>query len=234
MSTPEKPTPYHSLAVSLWRGWVRPLTLIVLGLFAFRSVVLDWNVVPTGSMNPTIVEGDRILVNKLAYDLKVPFLGWQVVRWGGPARGDIIVFDPPGEPDRYVKRVVAVGGDRVELRDNVLFINGQPAEYSDVASDVRAVRDWRPGWVGVEAVAGRAHAVLLGGDTPGPTSFGPVVVPEGHYFVMGDNRDNSKDSRYFGFVPRANIHGRVGRVALSLDPADARQVRWPRTGLALA
>src|SRR5262249_25125047 len=94
-----------------------------------RSAVLDWNVVPTGSMNPTILEGDYILVNKLAYDIRLPFVGLSLTRCEDPARGDIVVFEPPGERDRYVKRIVGVPGDVVELRDNRLYVNGEPAEY---------------------------------------------------------------------------------------------------------
>src|SRR5262245_29003965 len=90
----------------LWRGWVRPFLIVAAVLFAFRSSVIDWNVVPTGSMKPTILEGDYILVNKFAYDLRVPFLGWPLHERGAPQRGDIVVFHPPGENLLYVKRVV--------------------------------------------------------------------------------------------------------------------------------
>src|SRR5262245_16450104 len=98
-------------------------------MFAFRSSVLDWNVVPTGSMKPTILEGDYIVVNKLAYDVRVPFLGTPLVQRASPARGDVVVFLPPGEDQLYVKRVVGVPGDVVEMRDNRLLINGRPAVY---------------------------------------------------------------------------------------------------------
>jgi signal peptidase I len=227
-----RPVEYRpSLLRAAWR-WLRPLAIATAVLFAFRSAAVDWNVVPTGSMQPTIVEGDYIVVNKLAYDLKVPFAGWQLLRWGGPQRGDIVVFDPPGERERYVKRVVAVPGDLLELRDNHLFLNNQPARYTPLEAgqgrgDRDAVRRAR------ETVAGRTHAIQLADDPPGPASFGPVVVPPRHYFVMGDNRDNSKDSRFFGFVSRERIVGRVGRVLLSLDPLLGKQPRWARFGLAL-
>ncbi len=212
---------------ALWKGWLRPLLLVGTALVLFRSVVLDWNVVPTGSMNPTIVEGDYIVVNKLAYDFKLPFVGWKLLRWAGPARGDIIVFDPPGEQERYVKRVIGVPGDRLEMRDNRLFVNGRPARYRG-----RAVG--RGGdWIGDDQIAGRSHRVRFSADAAGAASFGPVVVPPGRYFVLGDNRDNSKDSRYFGFVDRERIIGRVGRVLLSLNPFLGQQPRWARFGLAL-
>jgi signal peptidase I len=214
----------------VWR-WLRPMAVAAVVLFTFRSAAVDWNVVPTGSMKPTIVEGDYILVNKLAYDLKVPFLGWNLLRWGGPRRGDIVVFDPPGESERFVKRVVGMPGDHLELRDNRLFINGHPARYTP-----RGAGQGSPGsafWLGRESVAGRSNDIQLSKDQPGPASFGPVIVPPRHYFVLGDNRDNSKDSRSFGFVARERIVGRVGRVLLSLDPFVGKQPRWARFGMAL-
>jgi signal peptidase I len=224
MSGPAEPPPSPLRAA--WR-WFRPLLIMALVLLAFRSTVLDWNVVPTGSMKPTIVEGDWVVVNKLAYDLQVPFLGWKLWHRGGPRRGDIVIFDPPGETDRFVKRVVAVPGDRVEMRDNRLFINGQPARYVPLPAATDG------DWLGRETIGGRSHLVLLSAEQPGPSTFGPVVVPPGHYFMLGDNRDNSKDSRFFGFVSRERIVGRVGRVLLSLDPLLGRQPRWARFGLTL-
>jgi signal peptidase I len=213
----------------VWR-WLRPVVITALVVFAFRSTVLDWNVVPTGSMNPTIVEGDWVLVNKLAYDFKVPLLGRTLFRWGGPQRGDIVIFDPPGEKDRFVKRVVAVPGDVVELRDNQLFLNGKPARYSPLSGEQGPPTG---DWLGQETISGRSHLVHLTEGVPSPSTFGPVTVPPGHYFMLGDNRDNSKDSRYFGFVARERIVGRVGRVLLSLDPLAVLHPRWARFGLAL-
>src|SRR5262249_61738075 len=111
-ATPEKP------AGGIWREWLRPLLVVLVVLFAVRSAVADWNDVPTGSMKPTILEGDRIFVNKLAYDLKVPFLGWRLIRWADPNRGDIIVFRSPADGTRLVKRVVGVPGGTIPLIDN--------------------------------------------------------------------------------------------------------------------
>lgn len=222
-----------ALLTRFWRGYVRPFLLTALALFAFRSTAFDWNFVPTGSMKPTILEWDVVAVNKLAYDVKVPFLGWRLWQRGGPARGDIVVFDPPGIRDRYVKRVVGLPGDTLELRDNRLLVNGRPAEYRPLPG--ASAGGEAPGldWLGIEAVAGRAHAVMLSGGQPGVSSFGPVEVPTGHYFVMGDNRDNSADSRSFGFVPRERLAGRVARVLVSLDPARGYAPRWERWGRAL-
>src|SRR4051794_2376136 len=108
-----------------WEEWVRPFATILLVLCAMRSSLADWNDVPTGSMRPTILEGDRIFVNKLAYDLKVPFTTLRLARWSEPARGEVVVFFSPANGDRLVKRVVGLPGDTVELRANQLWINGQ-------------------------------------------------------------------------------------------------------------
>ena len=104
----------------IWREWVRPVIPVVAVLLVVRSAVADWNDVPTGSMKPTILEGDRIFVNKLAYDLKVPFTGWSLWSFDGPGRGDIVVFFSPDNGTRMVKRVVGLPGDTLELRRNRL------------------------------------------------------------------------------------------------------------------
>jgi len=124
---------------------------VALFLSLFRSMVLDWNVVPTGSMKPTILEGDYIFVNKLAYGLKVPFTSSRLFSWSEPDRGDIVVFAPPGETDRYVKRVVGLPGDRLEMRDNQLCVNGAPCRYRELGRS--APPTWRrcraaTGWGG--------------------------------------------------------------------------------------
>ena len=191
--------------------------------------MLDWNVVPTGSMKPTIVEGDYILVNKLAFDLRLPLTGGRLLFWSDPKRVTaIVVFDPPGERDRYVKRIVGVPGDVLELRDNRLFVNGKPARYQELdpgQNAGRRPRDATPDndCPGMETVAGRAHAVMLSPDSDSMTSFEPLVVPPGQYFVMGDNRDNSKDSRYFGFVSRDRIIGTLLCGISSLSRSRASQ-----------
>jgi signal peptidase I len=237
-SSPAPPAASRPSAIQrFWRNWLRPFVIVAAVMIALRSSIVDWNVVPTGSMKPTIVEGDYIFVNKLAYDLRVPLTGQPLWTLGDPRRGDIVVFTPPGERDRFVKRIVGVPGDVIEMRDNRLLVNGRPAKYHDLAADLHVdARAESPDgdWFGQEIVAGRAHAVMLSGDNASLTSFDPVVVPEGHYFVMGDNRDNSKDSRVFGFVSRDRIVGRVGRIAVSLDPAQHHAPRWHRFFQALA
>jgi signal peptidase I len=205
--------------VRLWNGWIKPFLIILIVAGAVRSAIADWNDVPTGSMKPSIIEGDRIFVNKLAYDLKVPFTLWRVARWAEPARGDVVVFFEPVHEQRYVKRVIGRPGDVIELRDNRLIVNGHAIEYE--------TRSRENGRVLVdEDLDGRTHAVALMPGTVSLSDYGPITVPEGQYFLMGDNRDQSFDSRYFGFVDRDRIVGRATRIIFSVDSG-----RWyaPRT-----
>lgn len=112
---------------AFWREWARPLLTVLLITCSIRSAIADWNDVPTGSMKPTILEGDRVFVNKLAYDLKIPFTTRHLAEWSDPRRGDIVVFFSPADGTRMVKRVIGLPGDRIELARNQLFVNGSPA-----------------------------------------------------------------------------------------------------------
>jgi signal peptidase I len=176
----------------------------------FRSAIADWNTVPTGSMKPTILEGDRILVNKMAYDLRLPFTHISLMKRADPARGDIIIFDSEAADKRLVKRVIGLPGDVVAMRDNQLWINGATLTYSDDPSAVGKSDK-------IEHLLGVEHRVRwLGSDTR-LSSFRPVKVPPNHYLVLGDNRNNSADSRVIGFVPRSEIVGRSRHLVISLN-----------------
>jgi len=191
----------------------------LVALAAFRTTVADWHDVPTGSMEPSIEPGDRIVVNNLAYQLQAPFLGWHLVEWSDPQRGDVVVCYSPANGQRLVKRVIGVPGDTVEMRRNVLLINGRAANYH-----------WDNLLSGTESLpAGKPHPVQLIPAMPSRRSFAPLTVPAGEFYVMGDNRDNSLDSRYFGFVDRGQIVGRAIGIAFSLDPDHHRTPRWDRT-----
>lgn len=219
------------------RREIVPLAAVIFALLAFRSAVADWYDVPTGSMRPTILEGDRIFVNKLAYDLRVPFVGWRLASWDDPVAGEVVVFPSPKDGIRLVKRVVAAPGDTVELRDNVLIVNGVPARWSPIESRVleqipvreRAAQDFFT----EHLPAGSAHALAITPGTRALRSFPPLVVPAGHYVMMGDNRDQSADSRVFGFVSRGSIVGRSSRIAISLDYSRWYLPRWSRFGMGL-
>ncbi|GLQ97561.1 signal peptidase I [Dyella mobilis] len=191
----------------------------MLGMIVFRSACADWSVVPTGSMQPTIRIGDRILVDKAAYDIRLPLTHISLIHLADPQRGDIVVLDSHAAHERLVKRVIGVPGDEVALRANVLYVNGTPATYSPVT--VTGIHDdlQDPASYEMERVAGMQHLIRLSLYRPSEKrDFGPVTVPAGQYLLMGDDRDISMDSRYFGFFPRKEIVGRSRYVALSLDP----------------
>jgi signal peptidase I len=194
---------------------IRIFLLMILIVSSLRSVLADWNDVPTGSMKPTIQEGDRVVVNKLAYDLKVPFTTIGIFKWDNPKRGDIVVLFSPVDGIRLVKRVVAVPGDKIEMKENQLFVNGQLAKQSPIA--IVSSDDYGSAYVLDEDLMGHNHRMMVTPDIPAVRSFGPNTVPEGHYFVLGDNRDNSNDSRFIGFIERRRIVGKAVAVAFSLD-----------------
>ena len=224
-------TPAGPRVGRFWREWLRPLLVVALVLFSFRSAVADWNDIPSGSMEPTLLVGDRIFVNRLAYDLKVPFTTRHLARWADPERGDVVVLLSPVDGKRLVKRVVGVPGDVIELRAQRLFVNGMPALYAPVDPADLADRQAdvpRPELVARETVAGRSHAVMaeaLGG--PG-SDLAPHRVPPDMYFLMGDHRDSSYDSRFWGHVERRLILGRVEGVAVSVDYDRYLAPRWRR------
>ncbi|MFT3791847.1 MAG: signal peptidase I [Rudaea sp.] len=200
----------------------KSLLLFLALMLMFRSAVADWMVVPTGSMNPTIVEGDRILVDKAAYGLRVPFTNVRLTHGGDPQRGDIVIFPSPKDGISLVKRVVGLPGDTIAMRGERLYINGLPLDYAptqEVAADGElpvATRGQQREYFS-EVLGDATHPIMLLPQRDAMRSFGPLTVPQGHYFMMGDSRDNSEDSRYFGSVPRDTIVGRAYRVAYSLD-----------------
>jgi signal peptidase I len=217
--------------VKFVRDEAKPLLIMLVVMFAIRSAIADWNDVPTGSMKPTIMEGDRVFVNKLAYDLKVPFTTWHLAQWDNPRRGEIVVFFSPADEIRLVKRVVGVPGDRIELVNNELVVNGEPAKYGPLpqktVNEIPAAEQSSHRFA-TETVADRSHAVMATPALNSPRSFGPTVVPAGCYFMMGDNRDNSFDSRFYGCVERKRIVGRASAVVISLDRGDHYLPRWHR------
>ncbi|OYU45108.1 MAG: signal peptidase I [Burkholderiales bacterium PBB4] len=213
------------------RGFL--IFLACLGLF--RTAVADWNPIPSGSMRPTILEGDVVLVNRLAYDLKVPLTDLSLARLGEPERGDVVTFTSPADGTRLIKRLVALPGDVVAMQDDVLTINGKSAHYDDMAHLTETVS---PGMVlratrATESGVGKAHAVQILQGVGSKRSFESLVVPADHYFVLGDNRNNSADSRFIGFVPRALLIGRAGHVLVSADITSNWMPRFGRMGMPL-
>ena len=199
------------------KGWVsstwkdnKGFIFFLILMFAFRSTFADWNTVPTGSMKPTILIGDRILVNKMAYNIHFPFTHFSLLKLADPERGDIIVFDSEVSDKRLVKRVVGMPGDRVELLGNQLIISGKALAYESLSNNASS-SDYQEDLLGVK------HTIRVNNSGSPYSSFDTVIVPEGHYLAMGDNRDNSADSRVIGFIPRAEIVGRSSTVVLSFN-----------------
>jgi signal peptidase I len=216
------------------RSWLEFAGLILF-IFAARSSFADWNHVPSGSMKPTIAIGDLVFVERLAYDLKVPFTTRHIAEWDDPVRGDIIVFISPLDGERLIKRVIGIPGDVIAMRDRRLFINGQAAEYQPMEMvnhsgiETLDTEEISGHEFLIERVAGFEHPIMLSQDRPSVTEFGPVTVPMDSYLVLGDNRDHSADSRFWGYVPRDNILGRAQRVIASFDYDDyylPRSDRW--------
>jgi len=215
----------------LWDGWMRETLVFLAIMIPFRSSIADWNHVPTSSMKPSILECERVFVNKLAYDLKVPLTTWHLAEWGNPERGDIVVFYSPADQKRLVKRVIGLPGDIVAMRNNQLFINMQPAEYSPLDERYVAnlqIAERAKNLFANERLAGLDHPVMVIPTLPAKRSFGPVTVPADHYLMLGDNRDNSADSRFFGFVERSRIVGKASAVVASFDPDNCYLPRWDR------
>ena len=191
-------------------------------MFVFRSPVADWNHVPSGSMQPTIKEGDRILINKLAYDVQLPFTGHSLVKLADPQRGDVVIFESAAANNRLVKRVIGMPGDWVEMQDNQLRINGQALLYQ-----AEQGTDWQENLLGVK------HEIRLTQQDSGLSSFEPLRIPAGFYLVLGDNRNNSADSRVIGLVPRQEIIGKGEMVVMSFNPDNYYLPRGDRFFVAL-
>jgi signal peptidase I len=213
----------------------RGFLLFLLGLAVFRTAVADWNPIPSGSMRPTLLEGDVVLVNRLAYDLKLPLTDISLAVLGEPQRGDVVTLTSPASGVRLIKRIVGLPGDTLALHGGRLVVNGQAAVYSDEHGVGETLA---PGWVvsaqrATETVAGRAHAVQALPLAGARRDFGPLTVPAGHYFLMGDNRDNSEDSRAIGPVPRSALIGRAHHLLASADITGSWMPRFERWGRAI-
>lgn len=220
------------------RHWIRHnrgflAFMLLLGLF--RTAVADWNPIPSGSMHPNILEGDVVLVNRLAYDLKLPLTERVLMHLGDPQRGDIVTFSSPRDGVRLIKRIVAIPGDRIAMLDKQLTINGERASYAALAPQAgRAALDapWQAQPY-LEQLAGDKRAIQWLPGVVARDGFEALTIPDGQYLMLGDNRDNSADSRYIGLVPRHLLIGKAVRVLLSVDILGAWWPRLERFGQAL-
>ncbi len=216
--------------------YARAFFPVILIVFFIRSFLVEPFRIPSGSMLPSLFIGDFILVNKFSYGVRLPVANSMILEAGQPKRGEVAVFRFPGNPSiNYIKRIVGVPGDRILYKDKKLYINGAPMEQIDgrpyffaSGSDAQgeALRL-------TESLDGVRHDILTTNRLDGPLP--EIVVPEGKYFVMGDNRDHSNDSRYWGFVPERNLVGKAFLIWFSWDLAGQdrwfwRRIVWDRIG----
>jgi len=238
-TTPSGQRPDHAAtsdagAARAVRDWLWTLFAAALLFLTIRSFFVEAFRIPSGSMEDTLLTGDFVLVNKAIYGARIPLTPFRLPAFAQPRRGEVIVFEPPHEVGKtYVKRLIGLPGDTVEMRDKALYVNRQ-----------RAVEPWArhsesrdlfpPG------VAWQCRFTLRrpGRNTchPSRDNWGPLVIPDGRFMVLGDNRDDSEDSRYWGFVPETALRGRPLMVYYSFEPDGAgtapwlTQVRWNRIG----
>lgn len=204
---------------TLWRN-NKGFLLFVSLMFVFRSAVADWNYIPSSSMNPTLISGDRVIVNKLAYSLRVPFTLHELARWGSPQPGDVITFDSPKDEVNLIKRVIAVEGYVVQMQDNTIIVNGKRMERLLVDESRLVPTEAAPLAVQVwsEQVNGKKIEVARMVERNVNRDFDAIQVPPGHLLVLGDSRDNSNDSRFIGFIDVQRVTGQATRVAVSHNP----------------
>ncbi|MBT2748215.1 MULTISPECIES: signal peptidase I [unclassified Lysobacter] len=195
-----------------------PVLFVVLIL---RSFIAEPFRIPSNSMMPTLLTGDFILVNKFTYGLRLPITNQKILAMGEPERGDVVVFRPPHHPEQdWIKRIIGLPGDKVSYRDGRLTVNGEPIIYAPIGTyqgrgngtEMTGAQELR------EQIGKHVHRILLRTESPLlDQGEGDWVVPQGEYFVMGDNRDNSEDSRYWGYLPEQNLRGRAFLIWMNFD-----------------
>ncbi|MGD0237114.1 MAG: signal peptidase I [Syntrophorhabdales bacterium] len=220
LEKPNKPEKPEKRAVvtqnptkSKWREYAESLIIAALIAFFVRSFVVQAFKIPSSSMEPTLLVGDHLLVNRLSYVVKVPFTDIVLLHIGGPKRGDVVVFRYPEDRTKdFIKRVIGTEGDVVEIKDKVVYVNGKRADYPQAVF---------------------AEPIIIPGYFSPRDNLGPLTVPKDCYFVMGDNRDRSLDSRFWGFVKYDDFVGRALIIYFSWDaksPDLLHYIRWTRFG----
>ncbi|MEK9504441.1 signal peptidase I [Gaopeijia maritima] len=215
-----------------WKENIRSLGFAVIFFLILRTFVLQTFFITSGSMEDTLLVGDFLVVNRAAIGGRLPFSDKHVPGYSAPERGDVLVFDPPHTDEfRLVKRLVGMPGDRLEMRDQVLYLNGEAQDESyAVHLPIPDESDPRMGW----QTTILADGVDVASYRPTRDNWGPLVVPEGHYFMLGDNREESYDSRYWGLLEHWRVEGKVSFIYFSYNResyrpfAFVREVRWDR------
>ncbi|HET6906222.1 MAG TPA: signal peptidase I [Rhodanobacteraceae bacterium] len=209
--------------------YARSFFPVILAVLLFRTFLIEPFRIPSGSMMPTLLVGDFVLVNKFAYGLRLPVTDTKVVDIGEPHRGDIAVFKyPPNPKEDYIKRIIGLPGDTISVHDEQVFVNGKPLPQSYLGpitdTDAESVRTAQAGGIErTEKIGGASHRIIiLPPFMRAPQTEGTWVVPKGYYFAMGDNRDNSSDSRFWGPVPESDLRGKAFLIWFSL--ADLKRI----------
>jgi signal peptidase I len=219
--------------------WMKSVLVALLLFFVIRTFIVEAFKIPTGSMERTLLVGDFLLVNKAVYGAEVPYAGARLPGFERPKRGDIIVFEWPKDHSKnFVKRIIGVPGDTLEMRDGAVWLNGSPlieryVVHTEPGTDRGSEEfSWQRDWLVRRATASS-------GRHPSRNNWGPLIVPEKNYFVLGDNRDNSYDSRYWGFVPDSLVKGKPLFVYYSYERDITHRIpwltniRWARLGEAI-
>ncbi|HET9843186.1 MAG TPA: signal peptidase I [Gammaproteobacteria bacterium] len=221
----------HETAAKMpkWADYSRSFFPVLLLVFVLRAFIIEPFRIPSGSMRPTLQEGDFILVNKFAYGLRLPLTGTKLLDWGKPQRGDILVFRYPHDTSvDYIKRIIGLPGDKVKVVNKQLYVNGEPVsqEYieTNFETDDGGLRKVKRYHEQLDSTVYSIYSSLI--QRP---DFAEIEVPANHFFVLGDNRERSRDSREWGFVPEHLILGKAFFIWLSFD-AQKKDIRWERFG----
>ena len=214
--------------------WAKSILIAVVLFLVLRTFLVQTFVITSGSMEETLLVGDFLMVNRAAIGSRIPFTSVRIPGYSEPRRGDVIVFDPPHEEDlKLVKRLIGQAGDTLQMRSRVLYLNGEPQDepylkHSDINDEMHPWMEWQRDYL-VSTVDARSYA-------PTRDTWGPLVIPEGHYFMMGDNRETSLDSRYWGLLEDWRLEGLAVFIYFSYNKESyrpfpwLREIRWGRVG----
>jgi signal peptidase I len=215
--------------------WIRSAIVAIILFLVIRTFLVQTYVITSGSMEDSLLVGDFLMVNRVAMGSQVPFTTLRIPGYSEPRRGDVLVFDPTHEEDlMLVKRLVGMPGDTLEMRDKVLFVNGE-AQEEPYVKHLDPGGDDRHPWMNWQRAYVLDH-VSLDDYAPTRDTWGPIAIPEGYYFMLGDNRDHSLDARYWGLLERWRLEGRASFFYFSYDRASPRpfsfirEIRWNRIG----
>ena len=228
-------TQQHSQKKSFYKEWIEPFLIAAVVALFIRQFGVEAFKIPSGSMIPTLTIGDHLLVNKFLYGPRIPFTDSRFFKGADPKRGDVIVFKfPQDESKNFIKRVVGVPGDKIEIRKGILRINDQPVPLTELNEAAPPEQNgqasaWGRPRVFDEQLGSVTHRIQYLHDQSG-NDYGPILVPQESVFVMGDNRDNSQDSRVWRFVKYDKILGKALIIYWSWDGSDGRWLRWERIG----